>query len=696
MAQNLPAKIGKYEVLEVLGEGGMGKVYKGVDPVIGRLVAIKVIVAAYIDNPELLKRFYREAKAVGNLQHPNIVTVYDLGEENKNPYLVMQYLDGEPLNKLIAARRELPLLQKLRIVAQVCDALAYAHQRDIVHRDVKPANVILLKDGQVKLLDFGIARLGTSGNSLTETKKGQVMGTMSYIAPEILNEEIADGRSDVYSTGVMLYELLTYRLPFESTELGSLIAKKMQGGPPPSLGKYLENYPPELDEIVSRVLARDREDRYSTAQDFAFDLERLMERLKRDLVSHYVERARACISSAELGQAKEILSEVLKIDTQHTAAKQLLYEVQQSLQQQQRNERIRQQEKDAKVQEFMGAARREIAARKFEVALEYIHQAEQLDPHRNDIPALKQMVLAGQEQETRKRQLQQLCSAIQQELEANNLRIARDLADKALRAFPAESSLLRMKSAVESQIEAEERRQYIEDQILSASKSLENGKANRALSIMQKAVRQFPADTRLRDFFQIVRQVVQQDPLKRDRFDLPPRPDSEVNAAAATVMFNPATTRANLAPVAGPLASPEDLDPGSSHAPRSQVPSGSSGSSSATVLFEGFAAEPAAAADQVLPEPPPRDIRSAPTPAIGVSPKSGAGRPGSKSQPPASTNLPVEEVTKRLTTYLGPIAKILVPRLAAKSKDADQLYALAAERIPSEVDRRNFLLSRKK
>ena len=620
MVQNLPAKIGKYEVLEVLGEGGMGKVYKGVDPLIGRLVAIKVIVAAYIDNPELLKRFYREAKAVGNLQHPNIVTVYDLGEENKNPYLVMQYLDGEPLNKLIAARRELPLLQKLRIVAQVCDALAYAHQRDIVHRDVKPANVILLKDGQVKLLDFGIARLGTSGNSLTETKKGQVMGTMSYIAPEILNEEIADGRSDVYSTGVMLYELLTYRLPFESTELGSLIAKKMQGGPPPSLSKYLENYPPELDEIVSRAMARDREERYSTAQDFAFDLERLMERLKRDLVSHYVERARACISSAELGQAKEILSEVLKIDTQHTAAKQLLYEVQQSLQQQQRNERIRQlrqqaeeamalkqfddaskwvdqaikldrtdpellnlrehiqevkqrgqqvkkllhlaevaqqtgelgvfqraledaleldpedpqarvlqaslirlqaeQEKDAKVQELLGTARREIAARKFDAALEYIHEAEQLDPHRNDIPALKQMVLAGQEQETRKRQLQQLCSAIQQELEANNLSVARDLADKALRAFPGEPALVRMKSAADSQLEAEERRRFIEARIAAASKLLDAGEVSRALSLIQEASRQFPTDTRLRDFLQIVRQAAQKHATQREQAEM--------------------------------------------------------------------------------------------------------------------------------------------------------------------------------
>src|SRR5664280_2249257 len=610
MAQNLPAKIGKYEVLEVLGQGGMGTVYKGVDPLIGRLVAIKVIVADYIDNPELLKRFYREAKAVGNLQHPNIVIVYDLGEENKNPYLVMEYLDGEPLNKIIAARRELPLLQKLGIIAKVCDALAYAHQRDIVHRDVKPANVLLLKDGQVKLLDFGIARLGNSGYTQTETQKGQVMGTMSYIAPEILNEEIADGRSDVYSTGVMLFELLTYRLPFESADLGSMIAKKMTGGPPPSLAKYFENYPPELDDIVARALARDREERYNTAQDFAFDIERLIERLRRDMVSHYVDRARACISGAELSKAKDILSEVLKIDTQHTAAKQLLYEVQQSLQKQQRGEQIRQlrqhaeeaialkqfgdaskfvdqaikldrtdpdllnlreqiqqvkqraeqvkkllhlaevaqqtgelgvfqravadaleldpedpqarvlqaslirlqaeQEKEAKVKELLVAARREIAARKFDAAQEYIHKAEALDPHRNDIPALKQMVLAGQEQETRKRQLQQLCGAIQQELEANNLRIARDLADKALRAFPGEPALVRMKSAADSQLETEERRRFVEARIAAASKLLDAGEASRALSLIQEASRQFPTDTRLREFLQTVRQAVQQ------------------------------------------------------------------------------------------------------------------------------------------------------------------------------------------
>src|SRR5271157_4842624 len=142
-----PSKIGKYEVVEVLGEGGMGAVYKATDPRIGRTVAIKVIKRDFAENPQLLRRLYIEARAVANLPHPNIVAVYELGEENGSPYLVMQYLDGTPLDKIIAQRRDLPVIQKLEIIIEVLNALHFAHQNGIVHRDVKPANVLLLKDG---------------------------------------------------------------------------------------------------------------------------------------------------------------------------------------------------------------------------------------------------------------------------------------------------------------------------------------------------------------------------------------------------------------------------------------------------------------------------------------------------------------------------------------------------------------------
>ncbi|HZU44739.1 MAG TPA: serine/threonine-protein kinase, partial [Terriglobales bacterium] len=169
-------KIGKYEVLDTLGRGGMGVVYRAIDPRIGRLVAIKMITGDYAKDPDYLNRFYREARSTGTLQHGNIVTVYDLGDQDGVPYLVMEYLEGEPLDKIIASRRDLSLPDRLDIIVQACTGLQYAHQHGVVHRDIKPGNIMVLKDGNVKLVDFGIARLGNS--SMTAT--GQMIGTISY------------------------------------------------------------------------------------------------------------------------------------------------------------------------------------------------------------------------------------------------------------------------------------------------------------------------------------------------------------------------------------------------------------------------------------------------------------------------------------------------------------------------------------
>src|SRR5512143_2135150 len=152
MAGPTVTKIGKYDVIEVLGKGGMGVVYKAMDNRIGRLVAIKMMTGGFADNPDLLKRFYREAQATGMLQHPNIVIVYDLGAQEGNPYLVMEFLEGEPLDKMIQQRRELSMVEKLGYIIQCCNGLQYAHQKGLVHRDIKPANLMVLKDGSCKLV----------------------------------------------------------------------------------------------------------------------------------------------------------------------------------------------------------------------------------------------------------------------------------------------------------------------------------------------------------------------------------------------------------------------------------------------------------------------------------------------------------------------------------------------------------------
>src|SRR5579872_1292181 len=198
------AKIGKYEVLDTLGRGGMGVVYRAIDPRIGRLVAIKMITGDYAKDPDYLNRFYREARSTGTLQHPNIVTVYDLGDQDGIPYLVMEYLEGDSLEKIIKEKRPFTLTEKLSIMIQACEGLGYAHQRQVIHRDVKPGNVVVLKDGVVKIVDFGIAQLGNE----RFTRTGQVIGSLYYMSPEQIQGLEVDARSDIYSTGVLLFEFI--------------------------------------------------------------------------------------------------------------------------------------------------------------------------------------------------------------------------------------------------------------------------------------------------------------------------------------------------------------------------------------------------------------------------------------------------------------------------------------------------------
>ena len=268
MGSSTIAKIGKYDVVEILGKGGMGVVYKAMDNLIERLVAIKMMTGGFRENPDLLKRFYREAKSTGMLQHPNIVIVYELGEHEGSPYLVMEFLEGEPLDKIISSRRDISMVEKLGYIIQCCNGLAYAHQRGIVHRDIKPANLMVLKDGNCKIVDFGIARIGD--NSMTRT--GQVVGTITYMSPEQINAQVVDGRTDIFSAGVMLYELLTGALPFEGKDTASTLLKIIHEAPP-SLKNYIANYPEELDEVIRKALAKDREERFASAREFGASFE---------------------------------------------------------------------------------------------------------------------------------------------------------------------------------------------------------------------------------------------------------------------------------------------------------------------------------------------------------------------------------------------------------------------------------------
>src|SRR5437899_1542449 len=419
MGQNTLTKIGKYDVIEVLGKGGMGVVYKAMDNLIERIVAIKMMTGGFAENPDLLKRFYREAKSTGMLQHPNIVIVYDLGDHEGNPYLVMEFLDGEPLDKIIASHREISIVEKLGYIMQACNGLGYAHGRGIVHRDIKPANLMVLRDGNCKIVDFGIARIGD--NSMTRT--GQVVGTITYMSPEQINAQVVDGRTDIFSCGVMLYELLTGVVPFDGKDTASTLLKIIHE-PPPPLKNFLDNYPPDLEDVIKRALAKDREERYATAEDFAFDLGRVQEQIKKTMVSDYVNRAKVAVEKADLPKAKEILQIVLKVDTQHSVAKELMMEVQQRMQRQQRGEQIKQ---------LRSHAEEAMSQKSYEDALAYAEQALTLDKTNPELINLREIVAAAK---ARKDKVESAIRKAENSQQNGDLEAAVRALDEALAADP--------------------------------------------------------------------------------------------------------------------------------------------------------------------------------------------------------------------------------------------------------------------
>lgn len=367
-------RIGKYEVIDLLGRGGMGLVYRAFDRQLNREVAIKTVTEGFTGDQEMLKRFYQEAAKTGALRHPNIVTVYDLGEQDGFPYIVMEYLAGDPLDRLIQSGKEQPLAFKLKIVEQVCYALSYAHRNDVIHRDVKPANVIVQPDGTVKLLDFGIARQEKNESRLTRT--GSVIGTLQYMAPERLRNASFDGRSDIFSVGILMFQLLTGQLPFTGDY--AIVHKILTERHPP-LSQYLEKYPIALDGILDRSLAKSPDDRYSTADEMAADLGSIERDLRKEQVAEWIEKAERLVQKEEFTTARDVLLEVLKVDSQHTTARQMIAQVRQSLSLRARAEQIRQ---------LKSQAEEASADKRFDSAIHCLEEACGLDPSSTELAGL--------------------------------------------------------------------------------------------------------------------------------------------------------------------------------------------------------------------------------------------------------------------------------------------------------------------
>ncbi|MHB1145734.1 MAG: serine/threonine-protein kinase [Thiobacillus sp.] len=262
-------RFGRYEVVSVLGQGAMGAVYKAVDPLIERAVAIKTISLnlSKEERAEFEERFYREAKSAGRLSHANIVTIYDVGEADDIAYIAMEYLEGESLREMLDSGVVLPVKLIGRIAARIANALNYAHENHVVHRDIKPANIMITPGRDVKIMDFGIAQIPTG----SRTQLGTVLGSPKYMAPEQVTGQPTDGRTDIFALGVVLYEMLTGTTPFNGDNLSAIMYKILHEEPaPPST--INPRVPPGFDRIISRALSKRPEDRYQTALEFARDL----------------------------------------------------------------------------------------------------------------------------------------------------------------------------------------------------------------------------------------------------------------------------------------------------------------------------------------------------------------------------------------------------------------------------------------
>ena len=285
----------RYELEELVDHGGMSSVYRGHDRLLERNVALKILHAHFVDDVEYVERFRREARAVAQLSHPNIVTVIDRGSSNGHQFIVFEYVDGENLKQLLERTGPLPVGRALDLGVQIADALAFAHAHDLVHRDVKPQNVLIDPAGDAKVTDFGIARSLDVDRGVTQT--GTVLGTSNYLSPEQAEGRVVTPATDVYSLGVVLYELLTGEVPFHGDNL-VVVAMKHVTEHPPSLLALRPDVPPRLARAVERAMAKDPADRFASMNAFANELRRCQDGLGGFEADRTIVREAAAVTSA--------------------------------------------------------------------------------------------------------------------------------------------------------------------------------------------------------------------------------------------------------------------------------------------------------------------------------------------------------------------------------------------------------------
>jgi serine/threonine-protein kinase len=550
----MPDRIGKYDILAKLGAGGMGVVYRGRDPQIGREVAIKKLTGNILAEPNMLARFYEEGKRTGQLNHPNIVTVFEIGDEHGEPYIVMECVDGEPLDKILRAGSQVSLADKLEILEKICSALGYAHRKNVIHRDVKPANIFVQRDGTAKLLDFGIARPEKRDGDLNLTRTGTIVGTVPYMAPERLRNETLDGRSDIFAAGVVLYQILTGKLPFTGLADPEIMFKILRE-PFPLPSTVNPDCPPSLEYIVDRALAKNPDDRYQTAEEMAADLSTAVSELHQEQINQQLPDAQRLIEAEEFAKARTLLLQLLKLDPKHAEVKRLLDMAGRQALQAGRREKIqlgkgdaekafedkhygkaleiltgllevepenleltkfrdkvkKAKDKQEKIDELLRQAEVERRKGKYEVAIEILNNAKKVDKTdsrtNSKITAVCNEVIKEAEQARLKAQAKALLKSARTEISARHFSEAIDLLKQVEPLDPTNPELPLLFQDANAGLEQIRRREIITKIEEEVSKAFTYEQLKQASQSIREAMASMPAEAAL---FQLNAQVERQ------------------------------------------------------------------------------------------------------------------------------------------------------------------------------------------
>jgi eukaryotic-like serine/threonine-protein kinase len=485
-------KLGKFEVIEKVGQGAMGVVYKARDPFIDRIVALKTLTTGLAEDPNLLKRFYSEARSAGGLQHPNIVTIYELGHESSTPYIAMQFLNGESLDKIVDRRPDLPLAQKVGFIVYVCRALEYAHKQNppVVHRDIKPGNVMLTTDGAVMVVDFGIARLGEGTRSQSA---GMLIGTLGYMSPQLFRNSAADARSDIWATGVMFYEILAYRRPFDGDNAAALMSSIILDKPV-SLSISAPGTPEDVQAVVERMLAKEAEARYQSMEEVLLELEPIWQRLRKAEVIDLLADGEKLLQTGNLENAKAKISQVMQIDTANLQAKSLLEKI---------NAEFRRRQIGPQIKERVEKAEQLFAGGQLESAKALLQEALKLD---TAFQPAKEALAKVEAAEERQRNITQGLRASKQRMAEGALTEAQEQLDKVLQLDPSNSAAQEQRKQIHEERSRRERRKQRDETLNKARTLWTNLQYEECVQLVTEALKQFPGDTELIKLLENARQ----------------------------------------------------------------------------------------------------------------------------------------------------------------------------------------------